>query len=419
LPESFNDLSLPKFIRSNLNYKFFSTPQNIGPSSKKSALVVYKLNSLSSNNDSEENVYSTIIEFQESQPAMFWFFLMAFLGGIILNLMPCVFPIVSIKAFSVLKTSGQALQNIRKQNLAYSAGVIFCFIVLGLLLSILRSSGTYLGWGFQLQNPYVVLSLAFIFFILALSFFDIWSWNFIPKFATQFYAEDSLSTSFLTGLLAVIVASPCTAPFMGAAIGFAITQSILAIIIVFLGLGLGMSLPFLLMALFPQVSKFLPKPGAWMVTFKKIMGVMLIATVIWLLWVFMQLIQPSTAKDLETWNGLNVDEWSSVSEDLKSARFVNFTADWCVTCKVNERLVFSQDSVQKFVNENQIKMYKVDWTKREDKIAQKLAEFGRIGVPLYLYFPKGSRSPEVLSELLTPQGFISNLKDQDSNTDSE
>lgn len=405
--ESLNDLSLPSFVKSAETTKFFTTQDSLGPNEKKSALLVYELDS---------KVHSQMISFEKTQAELFWFFLMAFIGGMILNLMPCVFPIVSIKAFSVLKTSGQALLDIRKQNLAYSAGVIFCFILMGLLLSLLRSSGAYLGWGFQLQNPYVVFSLAVVFFILALSFFDVWSWNWVPKFATKYYAENSLWTSFLTGLLAVIVASPCTAPFMGAAIGFAITQSTLAILIVFLGLGLGMSLPFLLMALFPQVSKYLPKPGAWMIHFKKIMGVMLLLTVAWLLWVLVQLIQPNTAKDLENWNALKVEQWSEVLGNTEHARFVNFTADWCVTCKVNERLVFSQDQVQEHVNQNQIRMYKVDWTKREDSIARKLSEFGRVGVPLYLYFPKGSKSPIVLNELLTPQGFISNLKSQDSNS---
>ncbi len=409
--ESLNDLSLPTFLQTDSKAKFFTSAKSIGPNPIKSGLLVYELKSSTDNIANATPKYTSMfITFKEQPPQMILFFLMAFLGGLILNLMPCVFPIVSIKAFSVLKTSGQALSKIRMQNLAYSFGVIFCFILMGLTLSLLRSSGVYLGWGFQLQNPYVVLSLAFVFFILSLSFFDVWSWNWVPKFATHYYKEDSLSVSFLTGLLAVIVASPCTAPFMGAAIGFALTQSTYGIIIVFLGLGLGMSLPFLMMAAFPGISKWLPRPGAWMIYFKKVMGALLLATVVWLVWIFVQLVQPSQSVDLKNWKSLNVSDWSTVTEDLDQPRFVNFTADWCVTCKVNERLVFSQDSVQKFVNENQIQMYKVDWTKREDQIAIKLSEFGRVGVPLYLYFPKGSRSPVILPELLTPSGFISNLK---------
>lgn len=407
--ESMKDLTRPSFIKKQSTdllstTKFFSHPNTLGSAPKKSALVVYQV---------DGKIFSEDIEFKESSPRIFWFFWMAFLGGLILNFMPCVFPIVSIKAFHVLKTSGQALTAIRKQNLVYSLGVVFCFIILGLLLSALRSSGAYLGWGFQLQNPYIVSGLAIVFFVLALSFFDVWSWNWVPKFATRYYAEDSLWTSFLTGLLAVIVASPCTAPFMGAAIGFAITQSTLALLIVFLGLGLGMSLPFLVMAMFPQLSKFLPKPGIWMVYFKKTMGVFLLATVVWLVWIVIQLNQGTLTKDSENWKLMDVDQWSEVSQDLDRARFINFTADWCVTCKVNEKLVFSQKSVQKFVQENEIQMLKVDWTKREDKIARKLAEFGRIGVPLYLFYAKGSRTPVILSELLTPLGFITNLKDQE------
>lgn len=402
-PEVLNNSKKPIFIRNQNNVKFYTSNEDMGLSEKKMGLLVY-------NQDSK--VISHWIKFHESSPNIFLFFLMAFMGGLILNLMPCVFPIVSLKAFSILKTSGQELKKIRQENLAYSFGVVLCFILMGLTLSILRTSGSYLGWGFQLQNPYVVMALALVFFILSLSFFDLWSWNWIPRFATKYYSSEGLSASFFTGLLAVIVASPCTAPFMGAAIGFALTQSTLAILIVFLGLGLGMSLPFLLMAFFPKVSLLLPRPGMWMVYFKKLMGLLLMATVVWLIWVFIQLIQPQSQATAEHWQALNVNDWSALIEQTEQARFINFTADWCVTCKVNERLVFSQDSVRKYVNENKIKMYKVDWTRREDLIAKKLAEFGRAGVPMYLYFPKGSSSPVILPELLTPNGFISNLENQ-------
>lgn len=402
-PEVLNNLNRPSFVQNKNTFKFFTSQSDLGPNKTKSGLVVYK---------NGANTLSKSIKFNEESPSFTLFFLMAFVGGLILNLMPCVFPIVSLKAFSILKTSGQELSKVRRGNLAYSLGVVTCFILMGLLLSFFRASGLYLGWGFQLQNPYVVVALAFIFFVLGLSFFDIWSWNWVPDFAKSYYTEDSLMTSFLTGLLAVVVASPCTAPFMGAAIGFAITQSTYAIFIVFLGLGLGMSFPFLLMAMFPSVSRLLPRPGSWMVYFKKAMGVMLLVTVIWLLWIFMQLVQTRNLVNSENWISLNVENWAKLTENTDKPRFINFTADWCVTCKVNERLVFSQNSVRAYVSEKEIAMYKVDWTKREDQIARKLAEFGRAGVPLYLFYPKGSKFPIVISELLTPAGFLSKLNDE-------
>lgn len=402
-PEVLNNLNRPSFSQNLQTFKFYTTQKDLGPNTKKQGLIVYK---------SDLIIKSQVIKFKEESAAISLFFLMALVGGLILNLMPCVFPIVSLKAFSILKTSGLKLTKIRLDNLAYSFGVIVCFIGMGLLLSFLRSTGSYLGWGFQLQNPYVVAVLAFTFFIISLSFFEIWSWNWVPVFARHYYPKDSLWSSFLTGLLAVIVASPCTAPFMGAAIGFALTQSNYSIFIVFLGLGLGMSFPFLIMSLFPSLSKYLPRPGVWMIYFKKIMGMMLLLTVVWLLWILIQLVQPKSSVSEENWSHLDVNNWSKLTDNTDYKRFVNFTADWCVTCKINEKLVFSQDSVRKYVTKNNVKMYKVDWTQREDKIGTKLSEFGRAGVPLYLYFPKGSRVPIILSELLTPAGLLSELEDK-------
>ncbi len=418
-PETVTDLKKPKLLKeSSLSFKFFTPLSFLGPQVSKKALIIYELinSNIKPSADSniklttQNKILSQVVVFKKQAPALFVFMLMAIFGGLILNLMPCVFPIVSIKAFSILKTSGQELLQIRKENIYYSIGVVFSFVSMGLLLSALRSSGQYLGWGFQLQNPYFVLGLAVVFFILSLSFFEIWNWNWVPKFATHYYSGNGFWPSFLTGFLAVIVASPCTAPFMGAAIGFAISQSTQVIILIFFGLGFGMSLPFLLIALFPKISFYLPRPGLWMVYFKKIMGLMLMLTVVWLFWITFQLLGTDKNKNIGNWNNLEIKNWDLMINETQP-RFVNFTADWCVTCKVNEKLVFQNEDVIQFINENKIAMYKVDWTKRQDDIGLKLSEFGRAGVPLYLFIPEGSSTPIILNELLTPQGFITKLKE--------
>ncbi|MEC9282514.1 MAG: thioredoxin family protein [Bdellovibrionota bacterium] len=400
-PEQVESLEAAKLIRVSGNQYNFLSKDNFKDKKAREAVITYK---------SKGQVLASKVAFLHLSPNLFPFFLMAFLGGLILNLMPCVFPIVSLKAFSIVKAIESSEKNIRQNQFAYSFGVLFSFIALAFVLVSLRASGQFVGWGFQLQDIGFVGFLALLFFILGLNFFDLWSIDRIPGFATKKIAnKDERIKAFLTGLLAVVVASPCTAPFMGAAIGFALSQSSQAILFIFSGLGIGMAFPFLIFGLLPKAAKLLPRPGNWMVVFKKAMGFLLIATSVWLVWLATQLASTSKTKDASYWQNFKVENWAELS-DTSSARFVSFTADWCVTCKVNEKLVFQDDEVQKFFKNEKIKTYKVDWTKRDSATGMKLAEYGRAGIPLYLFFPKGSKQVILLPELLTSSVLIESIQ---------
>ncbi len=399
-PEQSGSLEKLNFATEGDSVFHFYTPQSASRIERPKALVVFEQNNVKQ---------SAVVEFETVAASIWPFVFGAILGGLILNLMPCVFPIVSLKAFSVASASGKILAHIRRDNLFYCFGVIVCFIALALLIVALRASGQFVGWGFQLQNVGFVSFLAVLFLIMGLSFFDIWSWRHVPGFATVGSQGSGPTSSFFTGLLAVVVASPCTAPFMGAAIGFALAQSVSVIFAVFLGLGFGMALPFFLLALFPSFSRFLPKPGNWMVTFKKAMGGLLLLTSAYLIWLGFQLVLPDGTVDESKWHSLQIEQWEQM-EATPEAKLINFTADWCITCKVNERVVFANQKVEDYFAAQNIKLFKVDWTKRESNIAAKLAEYGRAGVPMYLYYPAGSNAPRVLPEVITPDSLIERLK---------
>jgi len=405
-PEQVPSLKKPNFIREDTTVNFYLQE---GPQKNRSkkALLLWR-----PSQDSE--LTSTVLDFIAKDANVWPFALMALVGGLILNLMPCVFPIVSLKAFSIANSSGKPLQQIRKDHAFYSLGVIACFLLLGFFIAILRSSGQIVGWGFQLQNPWFVGFLSGLFLFLAFSFFDLWHWNWIPKFASTTQLKEGPWGSIGTGFLAVLVASPCTAPFMGAAIGFALSQSALSIFVIFASLGIGMALPFIGFAAAPSLSKLLPSPGAWMNTFKKCMGVMLLLTSIWLGWLTMQITTSSQEIDGDFWTELKIAQWDEKIESGDGARFVNFTADWCVTCKVNERVTFQNEDVRTAVQAQKLKMYRVDWTKKESEIAAKLAEYGRAGVPLYLYYRDQNIAPIILPGILTPDLFIETITQEET-----
>lgn len=404
LPEQVKTLKKPQLIRSgNKDLSFYLDSVRSDVLSPK-ALIVYR----------EGNVEkSTVVAFEQASPNLPAFLLMAIVGGLILNFMPCVFPIVSLKAFSIASASGKALDTIRRDNLMYSLGVIVCFVALAASIVLVRQSGQYVGWGFQLQNPWFVGFLSLLFFILGLSFFDLWSINRIPNVFLRISNGTGSrgKQSFLTGLLAVIVASPCTAPFMGAAVGFALSQPLHIILFIFLSLGLGMALPFIVFAIFPASSRFLPKPGVWMVHFKRLMGALLILSSVWLAWIGFQIVSDGDQELASEWINLEMQDWSKMHE-TPGPKFINFTADWCVSCKFNERVVFSNSKVKNYFHENGVTLFKVDWTKKQSAIGEKLAEYGRAGVPLYIYFPEGQSAPRILPELLTPDLLISKLETQ-------
>lgn len=388
--------------------------------------------------------------------------LFAFLGGALLNLMPCVFPVLSLKILGFVEHADADQGVVRRQGWLYTAGVMVSFLALAGVLIALRSAGEQLGWGFQLQAPGFVAALVVLLWLLALSLGGLFD---VGSTLTSVGGRGEWG-AFGTGVLAVVVATPCTAPFMGPALGFALTRPAYEALAVFAALGAGMALPYLVLAYAPRLLAKLPRPGAWMETFKQAMAFPLFATVLWLLNVFMQQTGVAAAGTLLTallalafagwlWGRfqrsgriglgwlavvaltavpggwLTVEavttfgepaedglwgEWSPESvAALRSEGkpvFVNYTAAWCISCKVNEKVVFDRTSVRDAFAAHGVTPLLADWTDRDDVIARELARHGREGVPLYLYYPpqKGA-APVVLPSVLTPDMVISTLEE--------
>jgi thiol:disulfide interchange protein len=385
--------------------------------------------------------------------------LMALAGGLILNLMPCVFPVLSLKALSVLKGTGQDAPRRRAHALAYTAGVVLsCVAVAGLLLA-LRAGGEAIGWGFQLQSPIFVGVLAYLLFALGLSLSGaVHLGTGLMGFGQSLTRSGGLDGSFFTGVLATVVATPCTAPFMGTALGFALTQPAAVSLLVFALLGLGLALPFLLLGFIPQLARMLPRPGAWMETFKQLMAFPLYLSAVWLVWVaarqtdangaallllglvliaFALWLWPRTGLvgRLLRWTALagalallahpalapldataatpaENAAWEPYSDarlaELRAAGrtvFVNFTADWCITCKLNERVSIESARVQRAFREHDVAWLVGDWTRADPAISAVLARYGHPGVPLYLVSRAGAE-PRVLPQVLSPDLLI-------------
>ncbi|RYZ52060.1 MAG: glucan 1,4-alpha-glucosidase, partial [Proteobacteria bacterium] len=373
--------------------------------------------------------------------------LSAFVGGIILNLMPCVLPVLSIKFFSLAKVSPQTRF---REAMLYTLGVLVTFTGLGALFLALRAGGAAIGWGFQLQSPPIVTALIVLFFVMGLSFLGFFEFgNSLTRAAGKF----ENTGAFATGCLSVFVATPCTGPFMGTALGAAATLPAIQALIIFFALGLGLASPFLALAFFPKLR--LPRPGNWMIVLRQVLAFPLFATVIWLLWVLgMQLgsdawlyitslglllsfaiwlakersmpyrvvavlialagviytgrwvisapLASATAKATEgkvAW--LDYDP-SLIKESAarKQAVFVDFTASWCVTCQVNKKAVLETDAADKIFAANNVRLIRGDWTNLDDKITTALAEFNRASVPLYLFYPADGGKPQILPQIL-------------------
>ena len=386
----------------------------------------------------------------------------AFLGGLILNVMPCVFPILSIKILRFVEQSRDSTYKTLQQGLLFSLGVIISFLTIAALLIALKSGGESIGWGYQLQSPVVVSLLFYLFVVLGFIFMSniVLGSSLARLSSISLNKSDSLE-SFLTGVLAVIVASPCTAPFMGSAIGFALLQPSFYSILIFLGLGVGFSLPYLILSAKPSLLSFLPKPGQWMETFKQFMAFPMWASALWLLWVLsnqvnnQEVIQvllgallittglwfieknnsernwvrwlirlpflllfifslwliPTSYSDLDESKQDQLAYTPQLLEDLRennSLVFLNFTADWCITCKVNEAVALKTSKVTKLLADKNITYIEADWTRRDPIISSALEKYGRTGLPLYLLFPsKGD--PLILPEILTEDILLTYL----------
>jgi len=398
--------------------------------------------------------------------------LFAFVGGLILNLMPCVLPVLSLKVLGFVKQAGDDPRRAFRHGLVFTAGVLVSFwVLLGVLLA-LRAGGQQIGWGFQLQSPGFVVFLSFLFLLLALNLFGVFEVGSSLVAAGNLHAgREGFAHSFWNGALATIVATPCTAPFMGSALGYGLSQPAVVSLAVFTALALGMAAPYLLLATNPRLLRFVPKPGPWMEGFKQLMGFFLLATTIALVWLFgrqagpdgMAILlaglllaglggwvfgrpsasyarrvlrtalaavlvavglgvsltaggagtkapetgaAPGEAGSWERWSQARVDELRAEGRPV----FVDFTADWCLTCQVNAKVALETPPVAARFKEYGVAMLKADWTRRDDDITRALASYGRQGVPVYvLYGRDPGTGPRLLPEVLTPGVVLRHL----------
>jgi thiol:disulfide interchange protein/DsbC/DsbD-like thiol-disulfide interchange protein len=392
-----------------------------------------ELNSLKTTSDQKPDI---------ADSSFAYYLLMAFIGGLILNVMPCVLPVISLKLFGLIKYQRESKKRILEHNIFYTIGVLTTFIIMASIVVGLKNFGTVVGWGFQLQSPNFIAIMIIILFVFSLNLFGMFEFS-TPggKHIGNINTDKPLIGDFLGGVLATILSTPCSAPFLGTALTFAFTSSTFTIFAIFISIGLGLSSPFILTGIYPSLVSFLPKPGNWMNNLKKFLGLTLILTCIWLVDVFNTLVNGQShlmkllvilvlifvailIKKKEVWvkriffllavllyvnmtntaliefkeeetalirdkqaHGLKWEAWSEskMNEHKESKKFVfiDFTAKWCFTCKVNERLVLETDAFKKLVEDNDLKLLIGDWTKRDEVIGSFLMKNGMVGVPAY------------------------------------
>jgi thiol:disulfide interchange protein/DsbC/DsbD-like thiol-disulfide interchange protein len=413
-----------------------------------------------------------------SQHSLALYLLLAFIGGLLLNIMPCVLPVIALKVFGLVKMAGDEASRVKKLGWAFSSGILVSFLALALLVILLQAAGQQVGWGFQFQEPLFVVVMAAIVFVFGLSLFGVFEIR-LPSRAIEGVGNvlqkqergQGYTSSFFEGMFATVLATPCTAPFLGTALGFAFSQPAWAILLIFATVAAGMAFPYILLTARPAWMKFLPKPGAWMETAKQFMGFLMMATLLWLLyilgkqlgmeaivwtgafllvvgvacWVVGRFLTLSSgrARTFVVWGVaivLVAAGWRLFMTDVFAAReileagnnegavqeeggiawerfdkahleslldankpvLIDFTAEWCLTCKVNEKTVLSDPEVIARIKQSGIVPIRADWTNRNPEITALLAKFGRSGVPLYVLFPQGDPTrPIVLPEVIT------------------
>src|SRR5713101_6832645 len=420
----------------------------------------------------------TIAAAQAAQPArgIFTFLLFGFVGGLILNLMPCVLPVISLKIFGFIQQAGQSRQKIFRSGLAFTAGIFAWFLALALLLIALKAGGRDVTWGgFQFTNAYFVLGLSVIVLVFALNLFGVFEISLPQRMTrgllTSSERKDNLG-SFFQGVFATVLATPCTAPFLGTALGFAFTQSPIVVLSMFVAIAAGMSAPYFLLSAQPAWLRFLPQPGPWMVHVKQFMGFLLLATLLFLLyvlgaqrgldgaiwascfllivaiacWMKGAFIVSTTSATKRTFvillmlllllfsgvyfigdkfRASEIDiaasnapgDWQpftperlQTERDQGHAVFIDFTAAWCLTCKFNEKSVLESAAVREAFQRHGVVKLKADWTNGDPVITKLLQQFGRPGVPLYVLYPGKSEEPIVFPELLTKSILLDKLE---------
>lgn len=348
-----------------------------------------------------------------SDTSLFYILSLAFIGGILLNFMPCVFPVLSLKAMAI-KNSKNKAQNL-KNAFYYLSGVILSFLIMALLLYVLRQTGQSIGWGFQLQSPIFVSIMLFIFIILLLMVMDI---VVIKSNLLNLFNKLGSLNAFMSGFFAVLIASPCTGPFLGAALGFTLLQSPSIYFMIFFSLGLGYGLPFTLIEIYPdKIIRILPKSGKWLKAIKYIFAIPILLTCIWLAWIlYNQTVNAQNEKNIGYWKPYDEIEIRNLINQNQSV-FIDFTAKWCLTCLLNEKTVLHTDNFIKFAKENNINLFKADWTENNETVGHAIKAFGRNSVPLYVYYPKREQNYIILPQLLEINYLKSvlNGKNQDQN----
>jgi thiol:disulfide interchange protein DsbD len=416
---------------------------------------------------------------EAARQPLYLYIIFAIVGGMILNIMPCVLPVIALKIFGLVKMAGDEPRKVKQLGWFFSFGILASFLVLAFLVILLQIAGQQVGWGFQFQEPLFVIAMSAIVFAFGLSLFGVYEIQ-LPSSAVASVSGmvsrqegtggGGYAASFFEGVFATILATPCTAPFLGSALGFAFSQTWWIILVIFTSVAFGMALPYLLLTARPAWLKFVPKPGEWMVTAKQFMGFLMMGTLLWLLYVLFLItvgiscwligrfatLSGGGGRSIVTWGAAIVivvlgyvvflesvldvrtviaGESSAAAAraagdpedimwepfslatleehlDAGDAVFVDFTAEWCLTCKVNERTVLTDDTVVEKFRSMNIVAVKADWTKRNPDITRLLAKFGRSGVPLYVVFPAGRpRDPIVLPEVITPGIVIDALEE--------
>jgi thiol:disulfide interchange protein len=390
----------------------------------------------------------------------------AMIGGLILNVMPCVLPVISLKIFGFVSEAGTEPKKAFRLSMAFSLGIIGCFAALAAIVVLLRTTGAQIGWGFQFQDYRFIILISCLVFAFALNLFGVYELS-VSAQATQGLAHlargEGYAAAFFQGVFATVLATPCTAPFIGTASAFAFAQAGWVTFLVFLFIGFGMALPYLLLALNPKWLRYLPKPGGWMLRLKQCMGFLLVGTLLWLIWILGQMRGVDAVVQLGAillviailawikgsfWTPVSTGRsrllaiaamvivlllaagsygfvtkpsqmiWrpfskSTLDEALAAGKpvFVDFTADWCITCKTNERFAIDTPQVRQAFLKRNVVALKADWTKGDPEITQILKKFGRAGVPMYLVYPSGPKDaqPVLLPELITSQTVLDAL----------
>ena len=417
-------------------------------------------------NENQNFIIDSGIEIQESNSSLSLIqaIIFAFIGGLILNLMPCVFPVISLKVLSFVSMGNESVAKIRIHSLSFCVGVLISFIAMGLALIILKQIGNNLGWGFQLQSPIIVGYLSILMFVIGIILLtDINIGSSLTRLDNK--SNNSYLSSFLTGVLAVIVASPCTAPLMAPALGYALVQPDGLTMPVFVSLGLGFAFPYLILSMNPKLINVMPKPGQWMETLKEFFAFPMFATSLWLIWVFAKqtdtdmligllvtillislilwFINKSNNKNLnliyllllaiiiifegknildyEYPSNKNMNNMESVSytiwdpeietryKNSNQAYLINFTAAWCITCQANDKIALSRPKIKKYFKDNNVEYIVADWTNKDNEILESLESYSRNGVPLYIYWKPGMDESKILPAILTEQILLDNF----------